>query len=516
MCKRKIIGERSITALLIGIILLLTMPLLLGAAYTYPAADDFIIENGSTEWANAVDSVRGHFLAAWNYYMTWEGRYASNLLLFTILPYTRFGLNGFRFVMVLLSAFFELSLFFMVNGIICFSQSAEGAEAGHSRQNSKLFLYVVLLFAALGLPGTWIGREIFYWYTAAMGYLIGINSLFLSIGCFFLANCRLKKRVYYISSVLFGFIAAGTCPQVASFVCSWQLIALLVVILSAKSYRKQFHFWNFFPFFVSLFGAVINAASPGSLRRSKLTMEEAGIDYGLLDAVKDTFVCYKEELGQILRDPIFIASAIILLLVCICFGERVLRQERPVNWFGAFLMVCSVAASQYLCIFPVVLGYHGGGLYNERTKYTADFEIRFSLIFAIIYVALCISHMLPEKGIRRRIFYPAGIMCGVCLNMAGFLFLNNSTEETGYGYSFELIREFANGTVQEVFSLRKGVLDALEGAEDGADIRLQMPPLPPTRVTYSQGIADVPEGQTNQAVASMFHLNSVAVKYGIQ
>lgn len=516
MCKRKIIREWGITVLLSCIILLLTVPLLLGAAYTYPAADDFIIENGSIEWANAMGSVRGHFLAAWNYYMTWEGRYASNLLLFTILPYTRFGLNGFRFVMVMLSAFFELSLFFMVNGMVSFLQPSEYAETRHSRRNEKLFLYVVLLFAALGLPGTWIGREIFYWYMAAMGYLIGINSLFLSIGCFFLANCRLKKRVYYISSVLFGFIAAGTCPQVASFVCSWQVIALLVVILSAKPYRSQIHFWNILPFLVSFFGAVINAASPGSLRRSRLTMEGEGINYGLLDAVKDTFIWHKKELGQILRDPIFIALAITLFLVCICFGEKMMKKERPVNWFSALIMVCSVAVSQYLCIFPVVLGYHGGGLYNERTKYTADFEIRFSLIFAIIYVALYISRMLPEKVKHNRFFRPVGIMCGVFLNLASFLFLNNSTEETGYGYSFELIQEFANGTVQEVFSLRKGVLDALESAEDGADIRLQMPPLPPTRVTYSQGIADVPEGQTNQAVASIFHLNSVAVEYGNQ
>ncbi len=516
MRKGKIVGEWSITALLTGIILLLTIPLLLGAAYTYPAADDFIIENGSTEWANAMGSVRGHFLAAWNYYMTWEGRYVSNLLLFTILPYTRFGLNGFRIVMVILSAFFEFSLFFMVNGIINFSQPAEGIEAWHGRQNRKLFLYAVLLFAALGLPGTWIGREIFYWYTAAVGYLVGINSLFLSIGCFFLANCRSQKRRYYISSVLFAFIAAGTCPQVASFVCSWQLIALLVVILSAESYRKQFYFWIILPVLVSFFGAVINATSPGSMRRSELTMEEEGINYGLIDAVKDTFVCHKEELGQILRDPMFIAVAITLFLICIFFGEKVLKKERPVNWFSAFLVVCSVIISQYLCIFPVILGYHGTGLYNDRTKYTADFEIRFSLIFTIIYAALCISQMLPDKEKRNRFFYLLGVLCGIFLCTAGFLFLNHSMKETGYGYSFELIREFTNGTVQDVFSIRKEVLYALEAAEDGTDICLEMPSLPPTRVTYSQGIADVPGEQTNEAVASMFHLNSVVVKYGIQ
>lgn len=516
MSKKKIMGEWSVTVLLIGIILLLMLPLLFGAAYTYPAADDFIIENSSAEWASMSGSIRGHFLAAWNYYMTWEGRYISNLLLFTILPFTRFGLNGFRIIMVILSLFFGFSLYFMVNGIISFSQPSEDAENGHSKRNKKLFFYAVLLFAALGLPGTSIGREIFYWYTGAVGYLVGINSLFLSIGCFFLANCRKKRRGYCICSVLFGFIAAGTSPQVASFVCSWQLIALLVVVLSAQSGRKQFHFSNVFPLLVSFLGAVINAASPGSLRRSKVTMEEEGICYGFIDAVKDTFVCQREEVEKILRDLVFIALAVTLFLVCICLEERAPKKERGFSWPGALIMVCSVLVSQYLCIFPVILGYHGGGLYNERTKYVADFEIRFSLIFAVIYMARCISQMLSENGKRNRFFCLAGIVCGVFLCIAGVTFPNSLTEESGYGYSFELIREFTNGTVQEIFSLRETVLDALEAAENGTDVCLQMPPLPFTRVTYSQGIGDDPGGQTNQSAASMFHLSTVAVKYGSQ
>lgn len=194
MRNKKIIGEWSITVLLIGVILLLAVPLLFGAGYTYPAADDFIFENGSTEWANMLGPLRGRLLAAWNYYMTWEGRYISNLLLFTVLPFTRLGLTGFRIVMVILSLFFVLSLYFMVNGIISFFQPSGEEDNMRGMRNKKLLLYAVLLFVALGLPGTWIGREVFYWYTGAVGYLVGISNLFLSIGCFFLANCRERTK----------------------------------------------------------------------------------------------------------------------------------------------------------------------------------------------------------------------------------------------------------------------------------------------------------------------------------
>lgn len=513
MNKNKRIVEWSIAVLLIGVILLLAVPLLFGAGYTYPAADDFIFENGSTEWANMGGAIRGRLLAAWNYYMTWEGRYVSNLIIFTVIPFTRFGLNGFRIIMVMLSLFFELSLFFMVHGIISFSQPLQNVDNKRVKCNKKLFLYAVLLFATLGLPGTCIAREVFYWYTGAVGYILGIGILFLSLGCFFLANCREKNRGYYIGAALFGFLASGTCPQVASFVCSWHLIALLLVLLSSGFDRKQLHFRNICPFLVSFFGAAINAASPGSLRRSRETIEE-GIKYGLTDAVKDTFFCQKDELGQILHDPFFIALVVTLFLVC-SLGKREAKEEKSVTLLGVFLMVCSALASQFLCIFPVVLGYHGKGLYNDRTKYTAEFEIRFSLIFAIIYVARYVAQKLAKKEKYYKTYCLAGTLCGVFLCAAGFLFLNYPTEETGYGYSFELIREFSNGTVQEVFSLRKEVLDTFEAAEDGTDVFLQMPPMPFTRVTYSQGISTEPGEQTNQAVASMFHLNAAAVDYGV-
>ena len=514
MRNKKVIGEWSITVLLIGVILLLAVPLLFGAGYTYPAADDFILENGSTEWANMYGSSYGRLMAAWNYYTQWEGRYISNLLNFIVLPYTHFGLTGFRIVMVLLSLFFVLSLFFMVNGIISFSQPSGEEDNRRGKWNKNLFLYVVLLFAALGLPGTWIGREVFYWYTSAAGYLVGICSLFLSIGFFLLANCRERTgKGYYICSVIFGFIASGTSPQVASFVCSWHLIALLVVILSAESIRKQLHFWNICPFLVSFLGAIANVASPGSLRRSRVTMDE-GINYGMIDAVKDTFVCQKEELGKILRDPFFIALAIILFLAWSCFEVRRAGKEKNVTWIGALCVVCSALISQFLCIFPVVLGYHGAGLYNERTRYVAEFEIRFSLIFAILYVARYVSQKLSGKEKYSRIFCLAVSLLGVIICTAGLLLQTNRITEMGYGYSFELIREFSNGTVQEVSSLREEVLDAFESAEEGTDVILKMPPLPFTRVTYSQGISSESGEQTNEAIASMFHLNSVSVEYG--
>ena len=509
--EKKVIGKWIITMLLAGVILILAVPLLLGAGYTYPAADDFILESGSITRINVLGPVRGPLSAAWSYFMDWQGAYTTNLLLFTVIPFTRFGLNGFRIVMVLLSLSFIGTLYFMVNAVINFSQISEPESDRHNKQNKKLFLYAVLLFTALGLPRTLIGKELFYWYTAALGYLVGICSMFISIGCFLSANCSERKKTYYICSILFAFIASGVSPQVASFVCSWLLLALLALILSIWPDRKQIRFWDVCPFLAAFCGALINVAAPGSWRRSSATMGDTY--YGVADAIKDTFKCQKSVLGQIWHEPVFLALAVILFLVCICYEVRVTKTG-AMTWIGVLLMFCSALVSNFLCIFPVMLGYHGGGLSNDRTQYVAEFEIRFSLLFAIIYIAQYISQILSEKKMRSRVFYLVSAICGVLVCTGGFLFLNHQPEGLFSGYSFELIRELSNGTVQEVFSLRKEVLDTLEAAEEGTDVYVAMPSMPFSRVTYSQGISTDPDYLVNQDVASLFHLNSVMVEYG--
>ena len=510
--KRKKAGEWIITVLTVCAVLMLAVPLLIGAGYTYPAADDFIVESGSAYLSESVGPVRGPLYAAWNYFMDWQGAYTTNLFLFTIMPFSRFGLDGFRAGMVILSLFFLGSLYFMVNAVINYSDGPVLQSDRHCCWNKKLFLYAVLLFATLGLPGTWVGKELFYWYTAALGYLIGIGGLFVSIGCLLSANCKEKNKGYYICSMLFGFLASGVSPQVASFVCSWLLIAILVLILSAEPGRKPIHVWDVCPFLLSFCGAVINVTAPGSLRRSQATMGE--VSYGVADAIKDTFRVQKEELGRIWHDPVFIALAVLLVLVCIYSDVRVARTRRPLTWIGVLFVAGSVLVSHFLCIFPVILGYHGGGLSNDRTRYVADLEIRYSLLFAIMYMVQYILQFLSKKGKRNNDIRLAGIVCGLIICTGSFLLLYDQPEEISSGYSFVLIKEISNGTVQEVFTLRKDVLEALETAEKGTDVYIKMPGMPLTQATYPQGISEDADCQTNKDVAALFHLNSVRVEYG--
>ena len=161
MDKRKKAGEWIITVLTVCAVLMLAVPLLIGAGYTYSAADDFIVESGSAYLSESVGPVRGPLYAAWNYFMDWQGAYTTNLFLFTIMPFSRFGLDGFRAGMVILSLFFLCSLYFMVNAVINYSDGPVLQSDRHCCWNKKLFLYAVLLFATLGLPGTWGEKNCF-------------------------------------------------------------------------------------------------------------------------------------------------------------------------------------------------------------------------------------------------------------------------------------------------------------------------------------------------------------------
>lgn len=515
--KERKIGAWMITAVLTAAILTLAAPLVIGAGYTYPSADDFIVEGGSISLSREFDSFRGPLYAAWNYFMEWQGAYTSNILLFIPMPYTRFGLNGFRFCMVLISLFFVCSLYFMVHAVVEYAGTFnQGGGGRHSRQNRKLFLFAVLLFAALGLPETYIGTELFYWYTATAGYLSGISSLFVAIGGLLMANCGKRRKGYYICSILFAFLASGASPEVASFVCSWLLLVLLALFLAAgaeKEGEKRLGLWDIVPFVSAFAGALINVCAPGTIQRSRATMEENAV-YGVLDAIRDTIGYQKDELREIWRDPLFIALTLIVFVVCLCFEVRVARAGRFRTPIGVLLITGGVAVSHFLCIFPVVLGYHGEGLVNCRTKYVAYLEIRFSILFAVIYLAQYILQVSRERQDRRLSICAAGIVCGFLVCLEGFVLLHDRPDELLSGYSFELIRDISNGTVQEIFGLRKEVLEALEAAEEGTDVYLQMPELPSSRVTYSQGITGDTNSQVNVSIARILRLNSVAVEYG--
>lgn len=116
--------------------------------------------------------------------------------------------------------------------------------------------------------------------------------------------------------------------------------------------------------------------------------------------------------------------------------------------------------------------------------------------------------LLVYGGFRLLYLLHAVWIYGIRSQSAGGVFCLLMAVDCNTG--FDLI----GGTVQEVFNLRKDVLEALESAEKGTDVYIKMPEIPSTQATYPQGISEDADCQTNKDLAALFHLNSVRVEYG--
>lgn len=159
--------------LLLGLLTLAAFLLLAGHAH--PVADDFCY----------AAKARGLSLADWSFneWMYWNGRYASNLLMFrNPLAWSPDFLPGYRAVPIALLLLTLLGCWFLLRRI------TRGAlRTGHELLGALLFLLLYLhLMPDLG--------EGFYWYTGAVTYQLGSILLLFHLGLLFTTPTRALLR----------------------------------------------------------------------------------------------------------------------------------------------------------------------------------------------------------------------------------------------------------------------------------------------------------------------------------
>lgn len=161
------------------------------ARYAHPVADDFCYaakSRGMGWWDWSVGE-----------WLSWNGRYASNLLMNTG-PLSRGPdfLPGYRAVPVLLLAFTFLGAWFLLRRL-----TRHALPARHELLAVLLFLLLYLnLMPDLG--------EGFYWYTGAVTYQLGSILLFFHLGLLFGGRAKgLRGAVQYLLSLLLAVAITG-------------------------------------------------------------------------------------------------------------------------------------------------------------------------------------------------------------------------------------------------------------------------------------------------------------------
>ena len=486
MTNSKKVMRIGIYILLVVAILAILIPVIIGAGYTYPCEDDFGFEAGGKIYANKYGNLLGAFIGAYEYYVAWQGTYVANFLWYFIRAYDRWGIIGFHFVMILILLLFIFSVFLLIKTLI---------KDKLSMLLILLATYIVIFNSSpLGLE-----KEFFYWYTGALNF-----QLEFALACITLAltlrliNENHKKQLYFymIAAAFTGFLASGGALEVTSFNCSWLLLTLVLHYKKIPN-KKTIAV----PFAASFLGALINACAKGNFVRNNTTMGD--LNYGVLDAIKDTFICWRNEWNAIFCNKFLIVLFVLIFIGCLICKTHIFKNG--ISTGRMLLLALSTFLIQYFTAFPVILGYHGSDLVRMRTTYTYELLAKLMFLFLII----CFAQWLREH-LKQTLLIP------ICIALAVVIFVissNNVFVNISNGFSYQAAKELRSGTIQELYEFRLSVLTHLDQSEKNTDVHLKVPSVPSSNIMYGMGITTDPNCTCNRLAARYYGFNSLIIEY---
>lgn len=471
--------------LIVGI-LTIVIPFVLSAGYTYLCEDDFSFEGGARDAAERYGEIKGAFKAAHGFYMSWQGTYFSNFIWHIVRPYIRWGMPGFHAVMIVGILVFIWALLSTVK-VLC------------KQKTYSLAMAVLVLATVFGVTDGTALKEVLFWYTGAVNYMWVLSSSLFTV----VLTAKIKEEQdrskqwrLAVVSVITALIGSGGTLMITAAHCGW---LLLILILSYDEILEKK--LVVVPFLAAFIGALWNACAPGNFARSAVTLE--GESYGVLDAIGDTFVCWKEHMMKLGELPLFLLILGAIFVITVVSGNKLFTKR--INHIKMLFALIGVAAIQYLTAFPVVLGYHGS-LYNQRTSSTFDLIIRLTLILLIV----CLAQWSAE---HIKVIYKVLPVIMAVLVIFGAGSWTGIKEDIKGGYAYNLTKELYNGTIRDVYKVREATLSQLDSAADGEDVVIFANAIPPNETMYGMGLLEDSNAFVNTSAAGMFKLNSITVIY---
>ena len=153
-------------------LLLSAVPFVIASFYTLPVNDDF---SNSLMW-KGVSSGKEYWEISFgqmsNIYMTWQGTYTGNLILYSVGAFYRWGVSGIRIFAVINIILFLGALFYLTYMVMAYVVKV------------KTWFYVGIVYGVLDICFFWtrIHSEFFYFHTASCMYTIPLAMGAVSIG----------------------------------------------------------------------------------------------------------------------------------------------------------------------------------------------------------------------------------------------------------------------------------------------------------------------------------------------
>lgn len=283
--------------------------------------------------------------------------------------------------------------------------------------------------------------------------------------------------------------------QICAVICSW-LLVLSVMKWKHIAERKILAV----PFMVSFVFSVLNLAAPGNFVRSEETWE--GGNLGLLEAIKDTFICFFRESKNLFLSPVFIVILVTVFLI----SFFLFKEEMDTSLYSVIVSGIGGLVTQFLCIFPVTFGYHASELGAGRTNAAYLLTARFSYIFFIAVLGM----WLGKKNIQKK-YIPSisALLIGGIL----IIFASSGSGDFGDGSYFGALNsDIRSKAMKNNYEVREYMLSTLAVAKPEDDVIVWARQYD-TKSAYGMGLGIDSSNFVNQAAAHMFDVNSFTVLY---
>lgn len=347
----------------------------------------------------------------WNHYNGWGGRIAYTFIEILLLKLPDWCIRVFFSIIVCL-------VYFLLYKMI--SQDIQC--------KTKIF-WTVFILLSYGMFSLEYVRGSFYWYSAAMTYIVPIVLIYYL--AMKLVDCEYdiysKKMKLFMGCII--FCAAISHEMISLIVC---LIVVLAVLFRRKSI-KNLKKIDYIYVSISLFGFFLVFLAPGNFKRLQLTESDGQIIKSVVVNINNIF------------NYLFAVSnrryMSILLLSFTCLGITLIREKRKI--IGVIQTIYSILLfmwmfmfdlgiyrqGSFLCVggvsFGIILGYIGVTIFSLCIYYKEKEKRNFVLLIA---GGGSLSFFVISSSISERIFVPF-MLCSMPFIITMFVRMKGKTSQ---------------------------------------------------------------------------------------